>query len=302
MTLILLLFVALYISATMGNPGAAIVDGLVLGRQIMAFVSSVNVGATALRQGSRTGRKLRGHSGIGSNPVGEGILAVLDNGLASLVTVVGSASLAGSDRSVIDELEEVLAITGDNGNLLAVLPQSIELVSVGSLNLFASNVGELSLGNKRLGLGADKLLLKDDDLGRVGFFVLELSNLVGNLLLAFYVLLVPGPSNRAQLYLSLTVSAWLDGSFNVADALDGNTVLVVAVDVLVLELADFVEQNAELVGHIGYILVASFTPDRELLLSKYVSDKAIVKRSYWGPQVDIRQLPCAPWQLSPCCA
>ena len=47
-----------------------------------------------------------------------------------------------------------------------------------------------------------------------------------------------------------TVTAWLHRSFDVADALDGDTVLVVAVDELILKLADFVDQDTELIGDI----------------------------------------------------
>jgi hypothetical protein len=79
----------------------------------------------------------------------------------------------------------VLAIAGNNSNLLTVLPQSIELVGVCGLDLLAGYVGQLGLGNKGLSLGTDKLLLENDDLGRVGLLVLELSNLVGDLLLAY---------------------------------------------------------------------------------------------------------------------
>jgi hypothetical protein len=64
----------------------------------------------------------------------------------------------------------------------------------------------------------------------------------------------------------LTVSAGLDGSLNVADALDGDTVLVVAVDELVLELTDFVDEHTELVGDIGNVVIETLAPDGELLL------------------------------------
>lgn len=64
----------------------------------------------------------------------------------------------------------------------------------------------------------------------------------------------------------LTVSAGLDGSLNVTDALDGDTVLVVAVDELVLELTDLVNEHTELVGDIGDVVIETLAPDGKLLL------------------------------------
>ena len=89
-------------------------------------------------------------------------------------------------------------------------------------------------------------MLQDHDLGRVGLLVFQLSDLVGDLL--------------------LPIAGWLDGGLDVADGLDGHAILIVAVDELVLKLADFVDQDAELVGYVGNIVVASFTPQGELLL------------------------------------
>ena len=48
----------------------------------------------------------------------------------------------------------------------------------------------------------------------------------------------------------LTVSARLDRSFDVADTLNCHAVLVVAVDHLVLKLANLVDQDTKLVGYI----------------------------------------------------
>ena len=64
----------------------------------------------------------------------------------------------------------------------------------------------------------------------------------------------------------LTVSAGLDGSLNVTDALDGNTVLVVLVDELVLKLTNLVDQDTELVGDIGNVVIETLAPDGKLLL------------------------------------
>lgn len=64
----------------------------------------------------------------------------------------------------------------------------------------------------------------------------------------------------------LTVPAGLYGGLDVADALDGDAVLVVAVDKQVFQLADLVDQHAQLVRHIRHVLVAGLAPDGELLL------------------------------------
>lgn len=66
----------------------------------------------------------------------------------------------------------------------------------------------------------------------------------------------------------LTISAGLHGCFDVPDALHGNAVLIVAINVLIFQFANLVNENTELVGHIRNILVASFTPDGELLLNQ----------------------------------
>ena len=64
----------------------------------------------------------------------------------------------------------------------------------------------------------------------------------------------------------LTVSAWLNGSLNVPDALDGHAVLVVAVNELVFELADLVNEHTKLIRHVRHVVVTCFSPDGELLL------------------------------------
>ena len=79
----------------------------------------------------------------------------------------------------------MLAESGDHGQLLAVLAHSVKLVGERGLEFLAGDVGQLSFSDERLGLGADKLLLEDDNLGRIWLLVLEVGDLVGNLLLAY---------------------------------------------------------------------------------------------------------------------
>lgn len=97
----------------------------------------------------------------------------------------------------------------------------------------------------------------------------------------------------------LTVTAGLDRRLDVADALHGDAVLVVAVDELVLELTDLVDENAELVGDVGDVVVAGLAPDGELLLVGHVRHARIATKN----SEDSRQLPYArgrraPWSAS----
>lgn len=103
---------------------------------------------------------------------------------AGLVSIIGIAGLAWGYRAVVDKLEQVLAVACNDSHLLRVLAQSVKLVVEGSLELLTGDVGQLRLSDKRLGLCAHELLLKNDNSGRVGLLVLELRDLVGNLLLA----------------------------------------------------------------------------------------------------------------------
>lgn len=140
--------------------------------------------AAALRKVASTSRELGVHGGLRVNPIGKSVLAVLDDSLTGLVAIVRGSGLSWRDWSVVDQLEKVLPVASDNRHLLAVLAKSIELVAEGSLELFTGDVRELSLGDERLGLSTDELLLENDDSWGVWLLVLELGNLVGNLLLA----------------------------------------------------------------------------------------------------------------------
>lgn len=77
---------------------------------------------------------------VSLNPVGERILAVLDDGLGRLVSIIRGAGLTRCDWSIINELQEMLSVTSDDGELLAVFAKSIELVGKRSLQLLAGDV------------------------------------------------------------------------------------------------------------------------------------------------------------------
>lgn len=63
-----------------------------------------------------------------------------------------------------------------------------------------------------------------------------------------------------------TVSARLHRSFNISDTLDSHAVLIVAIDELIFQLANLINQHPELIRNIRNIFVARFTPNGELLL------------------------------------
>ena len=78
----------------------------------------------------------------------------------------------------------MLSEPSNDCEFLRMLSKGIKLVGKGSLELFTSDVGELSLGNQGFCFSANKLLLKNNDAGAVGLLVFKLRDLVGDLLLA----------------------------------------------------------------------------------------------------------------------
>lgn len=182
----LIIFVIVLVSLVLAGrdpeAGLAVTEGLVLAGEVVAFTGVAR--CATLGESARASGELGADGSVLLDPVGQSILAVLDDGLGSLVAVVGLAGLAGGDRGVVDELEEVLAVASNDGHLLAVLTESVKLVGESSLQLLAGDVGELSLSDERLGLSTDKLLLENDNLGAVGLLVLQLGDLVCDLLLA----------------------------------------------------------------------------------------------------------------------
>lgn len=170
----------------------SVVVGVLVGGQprvshlgFLVLDALLDVVGAALGESARSRGQVRSHGGARSHPVGQGVLAVLDDRLAGIVSVVRLACLAGGDWGVVDKLQQVLSVAGDDGNLLAVLAQSVKLVGKGGLDFLAGDVGQLGFGHQRLGLGTNQFLLEHDDAGRVGVLVLELGDFVGDFLLAY---------------------------------------------------------------------------------------------------------------------
>lgn len=112
--------------------------------------------------------------------------------LASLIAVICFTGLSWSHWGIIDKLQKVLAEASNDGELLAVLLKSVELISESCLELLTGNVGKLGFCDKGFCLSTDKLLLENNDARAVRLLVLELGNLISDLLLAY------GTSSLAQ--------------------------------------------------------------------------------------------------------
>ena len=163
---------------------------------------------TTLGKVAGTSAEGRLDGSIGSNPVGKGVFAVLDDTvfapnqqgahdedmceklvsnlrLASLIAVISFTGLSWSYWGIIDKFQEVLAKASNDGKLLAVLLKSVELISESCLELLTGDVGKLSFCYERLCLSTDKFLLENDNARAIRLLVLELSNLIGDLLLAY---------------------------------------------------------------------------------------------------------------------
>lgn len=198
---------------------------------------------------------------------------------AGIVAVIWHSCLARSNGRVIDQLEQMLAVASHSSDLLAMLLERIKLVREGRLQLLTRDIAQLGLSNKRLRLCPDELLLEHDDARRVGLLILQLRDLVGDLRLA--------------------VAAGLDGRLDVPDRLDRDPILVVPVDELIFELADLVDQDAELVGDVGDVVVAGFAPEGQLLLDRWSAANCNGIRGF---EADILQRPSALCRPVPCCA
>jgi hypothetical protein len=117
---------------------------------------------------------------IGS-PGSELVFGNVQNFSCSLGVGEGGVDITRNDGSVVNEVEQLSCVLGQHDLLLGALDDSGGVKVVGLLELLAGDVGKLSLSDERLGLCADKLLLKGDNLDRAGLLVLELLDFVGNL-------------------------------------------------------------------------------------------------------------------------
>ena len=97
------------------------------------------------------------------------------------------ALLAGHDRRVVKQVDELARLGREQDLLLGALDDGRGVDVVSFFELLAGDVGELGFGDERLRFGADELLFEGDELGRFGFLVLELLNLVLNLWVALLV-------------------------------------------------------------------------------------------------------------------
>lgn len=185
--LVILIFIFVLASVlTCWDPRVPVIKrGVLTGKIMAALGPRLDVVTTSCREGSRAHRELGADSSLLCDPVGKSVFTILDDGLASLISIVSRASLARGHWSVVDKLKQMLAIACNDGHLLAMFAQRIELICVGGLDLLTCDVRELSLSYQGFGFGADEFLFEDNNFGRIGLLVLELGDLVCDLLLAY---------------------------------------------------------------------------------------------------------------------
>jgi len=117
---------------------------------------------------------------VGS-PGSELVFGNVQNFSCGLSVGEGGVDISRDNGSVIDEVEQLSCVLGQQDLLLGALDDSGGVKVVSLLELLAGDVGKLSLGDERLSLCADELLLESDNLDRAGLLVLQLLDLIGNL-------------------------------------------------------------------------------------------------------------------------
>lgn len=141
LVIIVIVILVLTPMLTRWNPRVPVVEwGVLAGKIVSALGARFDVVAASCRERPRAHRELGADGSLLCDPVGKGVFTVLDNGFTSLVPVVRRARLARRHWGVVNELKQVFAVARDNGDLLAVLAQSIELICICGLNLLACNI------------------------------------------------------------------------------------------------------------------------------------------------------------------
>jgi hypothetical protein len=105
-------------------------------------------------------------------------LCVVEGLSCQLGVVVGWTLLAGHNGRIVKQVDELSCLCRKQDLLLGSLDDGGGVDVVCLLEFLAGDVGQLSLGDKRLGFGADELLLESDELGGLGLLVLQLLDLV----------------------------------------------------------------------------------------------------------------------------
>ena len=114
-------------------------------------------------------------------PLAQVLLGVVEDLARGLALGVRLALVARHDGGVVEQVDQLARLAGEQDLLLGALDDGGRVQVVCLLQLLAGDVGELGLGHEGLGFGADELLLELRDLGGRWLLVLELLNLVGDL-------------------------------------------------------------------------------------------------------------------------
>jgi hypothetical protein len=106
------------------------------------------------------------------------LFCVVEGLPCQLGIVVGWTLLARHNGRIVEQVDKLSRLCREQDLLLGSLDDGGGVDVVSLLELLASDVGQLSLGDERLGFGADELLLESDELGGLGLLVLQLLDLV----------------------------------------------------------------------------------------------------------------------------
>ena len=121
---------------------------------------------------------LRHNRLVPRRPRPQALLRIIQRLPRGLRISVNRALLAGHDRRVVEQVDQLAGLGREQDLLLGALNDGGGVDVVGFFEFLARDVGELGFGDEGLGFGADELLLEGDELGGFGLFVFELLDLV----------------------------------------------------------------------------------------------------------------------------